>query len=54
MLIPLLLAIPLCLAVLVRVVLVRSRGGALRLDNLGTISERWLAEQRAAAYEPHR
>lgn len=54
MLMPLLLAIPLCLAVLVGVVLVRSRGRVPRLDDLGTISERWLAEQRAAPYELHR
>jgi len=47
------LAIPLCIAVLVGVVLVRSRQRGLRGD-LGTVSERWLAEQRAAAYEPHR
>jgi hypothetical protein len=53
MLIFLLLAIPLCVAVLLGVVLVRSRGRTLRAD-LGTISERWLAEQRAAAYELHR
>lgn len=46
MLLFLLLAIPLCLALLVGVVLVRLRGRILRLDALGTISERWLAEQR--------
>jgi hypothetical protein len=47
------LAIPLCVAVLVGVVLVRSRGRVVRGD-LGTISERWLAEQRAARHELHR
>jgi len=49
----LLVAIPLCVAVLVGVVLVRSRGRVLRAD-LSTVSERWLAEQRAASHELHR
>ena len=53
MLMFLLLAIPLCIAVLLGMVLVRSRGRGLRAD-LGTVSERWLTAQRAAAYEPHR
>lgn len=48
------LAIPLGLAVLAGVVFVCSFGRVLRLDDLGTISERWLAEQRAAAHDPHR
>lgn len=46
----LLLTIPVCVAVLV--VLMRSRRGSLA--ELGTVSERWLTEHRAAAYELHR
>ena len=53
MLMFLLLAIPLCAAVLLGVVLLRSRGRVLRAD-LGTVSESWLAEQRAASHELHR
>ena len=53
MLMVLFLAISLCVAVLAGVVLVRSRRRKPR-GALGTVSESWLAEQRAAAYELHR
>lgn len=50
----LLLATPLCLAALVGGLLVRSRRRVLQPDALGTISERWLAEHRAAPYDVNR
>ncbi len=47
------LVVLLFVAVLLGVALARPRRRGMQAD-LGTISESWLAEQRAASYEIHR